>query len=109
MIFRTRSLRRFALRRLDRRIDPEQSRIARRVGKRGDAEGQSGFFAHAAIKARAAAIAENGRKQIERGHIGMRDLRNVPGERKPRQLRRKFLVRFASCRAAAARPECKPA
>ena len=93
--FQDEFLGRFPIRRLNRRVDSEQSRIARRVGKGRDAKGESGFFAHAPVKARAAAIAENGREEIERRNIGMGDFRNMPREREPGQLRRKFLVNDA--------------
>ena len=93
--FQDELLRRFPLRRLNRCVDSEQSRITGRVGKRRDTKGESGFFAHAPVKARAAAITENGREEIERRDVGMRDFRNMPGEREAGQLRGKFLVNNA--------------
>ena len=78
--------------RFERRVDPEQPRIAGRVGKGRDPENETCFLPHPAIESRAAAIAENGRKQIERRDIGMGNLRDVPGQREPCQLRGKLFV-----------------
>ena len=65
---------------VDSRVHAEQSRIARRIGKCRHAESEAGFFANPPIQTRAAAFAQNRRKQIERGNIRMRDLGNVPGQ-----------------------------
>src|SRR5205814_8573302 len=69
-----RLLRRLALFRINRRINAEQTRVAGRVGKSGDAVGEAALFAHALIQARAAAIAKNSGEQIERGNIWVSDL-----------------------------------
>src|ERR1700674_1429284 len=84
-----------ALRRLDGRVDSEQTGIARRVRKRRDPVGEPGFLAHAPIEPRAAAVTENRGKKINRRDVRMRDLRNMPGERETRQLRRELLVHDA--------------
>src|SRR5437773_7403843 len=76
-------------------IDSEQSRITRSVGKRRDTKSESGLFAHPPVKARAAALTQNGREEIERRNVGMRDLRNVPRERESGQLGLEFLVNDA--------------
>ena len=94
--FRGRQLfRRLALVGIERRAHAEQSRISRRVRVRRDRVDESFFLAQRAVKPRTAAIAENGRKEIERRHIGMRDLRNVPCEIEAREFGRKFLMHFA--------------
>ncbi len=95
MICKNQPLRFNPIFRLKGRIDPEQPRIARRVGKGRDAENKTRFLAHPAIESRAAAVAQNGREQIERRHIGMGDLRNVPGQRETRQFRGKLFVHLA--------------
>ena len=76
-------------------IDAEQTRIARSIGKRRHAVGQARFLAQLPVEPGAAAIAEDGREKIERRHIGMGDLGNVPRERETRQLGDKFLMHFA--------------
>ena len=53
------------------------------------------LFADAPVQARAAPVSENGGEKIERGNIGIRDLRDVPCEREMRQLGGKFPVNFA--------------
>ena len=65
---------------VDSRVHAEQSRIPRSVGKRRDAESETGLLTNSPIQARAAAFTQNAGKQIERGNIRMRDLGNVPGQ-----------------------------
>src|SRR4051812_1460151 len=88
--------RRITVLRLDRGVDPQQSGIAWRVGKRRDAVGQTGFLAQLPVEARAAAIAKDRRKKINCRHVGMRNLGDVPGKRQTRQLSDKFLMSFAA-------------
>ena len=83
---------------IDHRINPKQPWIARRVRERGYAERQTGFFPDAPVQARAAPVTENGREKIERGHVRIRDFRDVPCEREMRQFRGKLLVHFASAK-----------
>src|SRR5437016_12427241 len=59
---------------IDSRIHSEQSRITRGVGKSRDAESETRFFADSPIQTRAASLAQNRRKQIQRRHVRMRDL-----------------------------------
>ena len=74
---------------------PRSPGIAWGVGKSRDAESETRFLAHAPVQSRAASVPQNRREKIERRNIGMGDLGNVPGEREPRQLGRKFIVNFA--------------
>ena len=52
-------LRVIAFRWIDSRIDAEQSRIARSVGKCRDAESEALLFAHPSIQTRAASFTQN--------------------------------------------------
>ena len=54
------------------------------------------MFTHAPIQTRAPPLTQNRRKQVERGNIRIRDLGNVPSERKPCQLGREFVMHFAT-------------
>src|SRR5437764_6605989 len=89
-------LRRLALRWIDGRIDSKQAWIAGRVRKRRDSVSKASFLTHAPIESRAAAVTKNRGKQINRRNVRMRDLRNMPGQRETRQLRREFLVHDAA-------------
>ena len=95
MISRIRRLRRLAFFRFGGRINPEDSRLPRRVGKSRNAIGEPGLFTHAPVETRAAAIAQNRREQIDRRDVRMRDLRDVPGERKASQFGGKLFMHFA--------------
>ena len=75
--------------------DAEQSRIAGAVGPGVDVMGDAFLFANFLIQARAAAVAEQNREDIQRGDIGMAQLGDVPGKMHVAHFDGRFLDDFA--------------
>ena len=81
--------------RVEESFDAEESRLPRRIAPGVDAVDEGKFLAHPPIKPAGAAVAENERKQIERGDVRVRELRDVPRDFHAGQLGGKVDVRFA--------------
>src|SRR5438045_3786269 len=65
---------------VEHRVDPEEPGLTLRIAPCIDGMGERGFVAEFFVKARAASAAEDNRKDVERGNVGMRERRDVPGE-----------------------------